>query len=53
LREQRAAMVVATHDLGFAEELCTRYVVLEGGRVSFDGGDGARVRELVEGEAER
>lgn len=53
LREQRAAMVVATHDLGFAEELCTRYVVLEGGRVSFDGGDGARARELVAGEAER
>jgi len=32
-----AAMLVATHDLDFAGRLCTRFILLEGGRVVSDG----------------
>jgi len=32
-----AAMLVATHDLDFAQRLCTRFLVLESGRIAFDG----------------
>jgi energy-coupling factor transporter ATP-binding protein EcfA2 len=32
-----ASMIVATHDLGFAADLCTRALVLDQGRVAADG----------------
>ncbi len=32
-----SAMIVATHDLDFAASLCTRFVVIERGRLVFDG----------------
>lgn len=31
-----AAMLIATHDLAFAGECCTRFILLEGGRVTRD-----------------
>ena len=31
-----AAMVIATHDLDFAARLCTRFLMLEEGRLAFD-----------------
>ncbi|MEN6559776.1 MAG: ABC transporter ATP-binding protein [Acidobacteriota bacterium] len=34
-----AAMLVATHDLDFAGRVCRRYIVLDGGRIAYDGGD--------------
>ncbi len=34
---QRAAILVATHDLPFAEQLCDRYIVLERGRIKYNG----------------
>ena len=34
-----AAVVVATHDVPFARSVCTRFVVLDQGRVLFDGTD--------------
>jgi cobalt/nickel transport system ATP-binding protein len=36
LQGQEAAMVVATHDLEFAAQLCTRFIMLEGGRIILD-----------------
>jgi cobalt/nickel transport system ATP-binding protein len=39
LRSQSAAMVVATHDIDFAERFCTRFIMVEGGRVTYDGPD--------------
>jgi cobalt/nickel transport system ATP-binding protein len=39
-----AAMLVATHDLKFAERLCRRFIVLDGGRILHDGGDAAAVQ---------
>lgn len=39
LRQQGAAMVVATHDLEFAVRLCTRFVLLEGGGIVLDSAD--------------
>jgi cobalt/nickel transport system ATP-binding protein len=41
-----AAMVVATHDLDFAKALCTRFLVLEGGRVALDTHDVNEVLRL-------
>ena len=43
LRGLDAAMVIATHDLEFAARVCTRFMMLEGGRVAFDGADGGEV----------
>jgi len=34
-----AAMLVATHDLSFAARTCTRFLVLERGRLVADGSD--------------
>lgn len=34
-----AAMVIATHDLDFAARLCTRFLILDKGRIVFDGAD--------------
>lgn len=39
LAAQPAAMMVATHDLDFAAQLCTRFVAIEGGRIVVDGRD--------------
>jgi energy-coupling factor transporter ATP-binding protein EcfA2 len=39
LQGQAAAMVVATHDLEFATHLCTRFIMLEEGRVVLDSTD--------------
>ena len=41
-----ATMVVATHDLDFAARLCTRYLVLEAGRIVFDGADLGEVQRF-------
>jgi cobalt/nickel transport system ATP-binding protein len=38
-----AAMLIATHDIAFATRLCTRFIMLEGGRVAFDGTDTAEM----------
>ncbi len=38
-----AAMLIATHDIAFAARLCTRFIVLEHGRVAFDGTDASEV----------
>jgi len=43
-----AAMLVATHDLEFAGRLCHRFIVLDGGRIVYDGGDAAAVRRTWE-----
>lgn len=34
-----SAMLIATHDLDFASRTCTRYVLLEGGKVTKEGND--------------
>ena len=34
-----AAVLVATHDLDFAQRLCSRFILLDGGSVAYDGGD--------------
>jgi cobalt/nickel transport system ATP-binding protein len=39
-----AAMLVASHDLEFAGRLCRRFIVIDGGRIVFDGDDVAAVR---------
>jgi ABC-type polysaccharide/polyol phosphate transport system ATPase subunit len=36
-------MLIATHDIAFATRLCTRFIMLERGRVAFDGTDTAEV----------
>lgn len=38
-----AVMVIATHDIAFAARLCTRFILLEQGRVAFDGTDTSEV----------
>jgi cobalt/nickel transport system ATP-binding protein len=42
LRSQPAAVLVATHDLEFASRFCGRMLVLEGGRITWDGPFAAR-----------
>ncbi|MBI5536963.1 MAG: ABC transporter ATP-binding protein [Deltaproteobacteria bacterium] len=42
-----AAMVVATHDLEFAAAACTRFILLERGRMAMDVRDVAAVRERL------
>jgi len=46
LTRQRAAILVATHDLPFAEQLCSRYVVLERGRIAYNGTEVDLVRRM-------
>jgi len=41
-----AAMLIATHDLDFAGRLCRRFIVLEGGRIAYDGEDVSAARRL-------
>jgi energy-coupling factor transporter ATP-binding protein EcfA2 len=43
LAAESAAMLVATHDFDFAARLCTRFVMLDEGRVAFDGANLAEV----------
>ena len=43
-----AAMVITTHDLDFAGSLASRFLMLEKGRIVFDGKDGAEVQRLWE-----
>lgn len=38
-----AAMLIATHDLEFAAAVCGRFILIEGGRVAYDGPDAAQV----------
>jgi cobalt/nickel transport system ATP-binding protein len=49
LRRQGAAILVATHDLPFAEQLCDRYVVLERGRITYSGAEVDPVRRMWDG----
>jgi cobalt/nickel transport system ATP-binding protein len=48
LQKQPAAMVIATHDLDFARRLCTRFVMVDKGRLVFDGSDAAQVMRCWE-----
>jgi cobalt/nickel transport system ATP-binding protein len=45
LAAQSAAMLVATHDVDFVAGLCSRFVMIEGGRVVLDGADAEATRE--------
>jgi cobalt/nickel transport system ATP-binding protein len=45
LGAQPAAIVVATHDLDFATGLCTRFVVIEEGRIVFDCAEPNEIRQ--------
>ena len=44
LRDQPGAMLMATHDLEFARSCCTRFVLLEGGKVVRDTADPEGIR---------
>lgn len=44
-----SAALVATHDIGFAKRSCTRYVLLEGGRLREEGCDFDRVERAWSG----
>jgi cobalt/nickel transport system ATP-binding protein len=48
-----AAMVVATHDLDFAKRLCSRFLMLEHGRIAFDGAGAEEVLRRWELRARR
>jgi|WetSurMetagenome_2_1015567.scaffolds.fasta_scaffold105369_2 cobalt/nickel transport system ATP-binding protein len=41
-----AAMLLASHDLEFAERLCRRFIAIDGGRIVYDGGDISAVRQM-------
>ena len=43
LAAESAAMLVATHDFEFAARLCTRFILLDQGRIAFDGANLAEV----------
>jgi cobalt/nickel transport system ATP-binding protein len=45
LAAQPVAIVLATHDLDFASGLCTRFLVLEGGRIVLDRTDVREIRQ--------
>lgn len=45
LAAQPAAMLLATHDLDFASGLCTRFILLEGGRIVLDRTDASEIRQ--------
>ena len=40
-------MVISTHSLGMAKELCTRGIVLEKGKVFFDGSSEDAINEYT------
>jgi cobalt/nickel transport system ATP-binding protein len=43
-----AAMVIATHDLDFAERVCTRFLLLDTGRIVVDSTQAAEIRQRWE-----
>ena len=45
-----SAMLVATHDLDFARRVCARFLVLEKGRLTYDGTDLDAARRLLDPE---
>ena len=44
LRNLNAATMVATHDLDFAEQLCSRFLTIDQGRISLDERDSSALR---------
>lgn len=48
LRGLGAAMLIATHDLGFVSGLVRRFILLDGGRISYDGPDPAAIERAWE-----
>lgn len=42
---QPAAMLIATHDLEFAERVCTRFLLLQAGRIVLDSAQAAGIRQ--------
>ena len=51
-----AAMLVASHDLEFVERLCRRFLLINGGRIAYDGPDISTVQQewgMEEAEAKR
>ncbi len=42
---QPAAMLIATHDLEFAERVCTRFLLLQDGRIVLDSAQAADIRQ--------
>jgi energy-coupling factor transporter ATP-binding protein EcfA2 len=44
LRKQRGAMLIATHDVEFTRWCCTRFLLLEGGRIVKDTADPEEIR---------
>ena len=46
LHGQSAAMLVATHDLDFARQFCTRFVLLDKARIAFDGADVGQILQV-------
>jgi lipopolysaccharide transport system ATP-binding protein len=51
IQRRGATVLLVSHDLALVQALCTRAVVLEGGRVVFDGPPTAAVARLREIEA--
>lgn len=47
-----SAMLVATHDLDFARRVCSRFLVLERGRLTYDGTELDAARRLLDPEEE-
>jgi cobalt/nickel transport system ATP-binding protein len=45
LRAIDATIVVASHDLAFIEQVCSRVVVMDGGRVAADGAAGVLLND--------
>jgi cobalt/nickel transport system ATP-binding protein len=48
LSARDAAMIIATHDLEFARRVCSRYLVLHGGRIALDGPDIVATRRFFQ-----
>lgn len=44
-----ASMMIATHDLAFAASLCSRFLLLERGRIAFDGADVREIKQRWDG----
>ncbi len=47
-----SAMLVSTHDLDFARRVCSRFLVLERGRLGYDGADLEAARRRLDPEAD-
>ena len=46
--ERSGTVLISTHSLGLAKELCTRGILLDGGRKVFDGEVGRAIEEYVD-----